>query len=345
MAIIISQYKILMAMVSVSTPTTAATSPFELSADQQKRWAPRSNVKGARVSDCRGAARSYFPLHAKRGLIIRDKYRIFAVFGGAVMDQGKSSHTGICALCKQTRILQNSHLMPKWAYKRLQQTPLGREDPIRVSDGSALYTSEQVTRHLLCEDCENRFSQREDYVAEITKIDANGNLKILQGIKRLNAPERFLIELGNSIDAEKLAYFSASIIWRAGAMGLDCRLGSYEPEFRGYLLGNADFPASAAVGMALLESSLLTANPENWVSLPSSVHAYPVWIHGFIVCGLAFRCHVGRALDPKMKHVCLVRANPKKYAALLPADKLGDFRAVFDKLVSAIPRGKLAGKP
>ena len=91
--------------------------------------------------------------------------------------------------------------------------------------------------------------------------------------------------------------------------------------------------------------TLLTAKPENWLALPSSHHAQPAWLHGFIVCGLAFRCYVGRLLDPKMRKVCLVRASPKKYAAMLPADKLGDFCAAFDVLSAATPRGKLAGGP
>lgn len=258
------------------------------------------------------------------------------------MDQGKPSNTGICALCKQTRILQNSHLMPKWVYRRLQRTMHGHGDPISVNNGSAVLTSKQVTTYLLCGDCEARFSEREDYLAALTETDATGRPKIVRDVTRLNTPRGVLVELGSAIDTQTLAYFAASVLWRSCAMSLDCRLGPYEQDFRSYLLGNADFPCSAAVGLSIVESSLLTANPENWVTLPSSQHAHSVWLHGFIVCGLAFRCFVGRLLDPQMQKVCLVRASPKKYAAMLPADKLGDFRAAFDALAAATPRGKLA---
>jgi hypothetical protein len=261
------------------------------------------------------------------------------------MDQGKPSNMGFCAPCKQTRILQNSHLMPKWAYRRLQQTPHGRGDPVRVTNGSAVQTSAQVTKYLLCGDCEARFGERENYVAALTETDATGKLQIVTNVTRLNTPRGVLVELGSVIDTEKLAYFAASVIWRSCALGFDCRLGRYEADFRNYLLGNANFPSAAAVAMTILESSLLAAAPENWVTLPSSMHAYPAWIHGFIVRGLAFRCYIGRLIDPQMQNVCLVRGRPKKYAAMLPADKLGDFRAAFEVLAAATPRGKLAGKP
>jgi hypothetical protein len=261
------------------------------------------------------------------------------------MDQGKSGNLGNCALCGQHRILQNSHLMPKWAYRRLQQTPQGREDPVYVNNGSSVQTSKQITKHLLCCDCEAKFGEREDYVAELTEVDAAGKLKIVADVTRANTPKGVLVELGSAIDADKLAYFAASVIWRSCAMGMGCELGRYEPDFRSYLLGNAAFPQMAVVGMAILESSLLTANPENWVSIPASRHAYPVWIHGFIVCGLAFRLHVGRLLDPMLQKVCLVRAGPKKYASMLPADKLGDFQAAFELIAASTPRGKLSDRP
>ena len=101
------------------------------------------------------------------------------------MDQGKPSNTGDCALCGQQRILQKSHLMPKWAYRRLQQTPQGRANPMFVNDGLAAMTSKQVTSHLLCGDCEARFSEREDYVAELTETDATGQLKMVGDVTRL----------------------------------------------------------------------------------------------------------------------------------------------------------------
>lgn len=247
----------------------------------------------------------------------------------------------ICALCGQPKTLQDSHLIPKWAYRRLQNTEKGRDDPIRVANGTACHTSAQITQHLLCEDCEGRFSRREDYVAKLTTLE-NGRPNILQYVTRLNTPRGQLAVLSAEIDTAQLAYFAGSILWRSCVMKQGCQLGPYESQFRGYLLEEAPFPFFAMLGLAILEPSSLSDSPHNWVTELASLRAGTLWLHGFMLCGLAFRCFVGQTLKPEMKQVCLAVPSPKKYVSLIPSDQYGDFLGAFDMLTTAKPRGKLA---
>jgi len=54
-----------------------------------------------------------------------------------------------------------------------------------------------------------------------------------------------------------------------------------------------------------------------------------------MLCGLVFRCFVGRAIKPEMKQICLAGTNPKKYAMIQSADQYGDYQSAFDMLATA----------
>ena len=79
-----------------------------------------------------------------------------------------------------------------------------------------------------------------------------------------------------------------------------------------------------------------------WFSEPASQRVGAMSLHGFMLCGLAFRCFVGQALKPEMKQICLAGPSLKKYVSLIPSDQYGDFLGAFDMLATAEPRGKLA---
>lgn len=247
----------------------------------------------------------------------------------------------ICFLCRQPKTLQDSHLIPQWAYRRLQKTDNGRDDPVRVAGGTACHTSTQITQHLLCKDCEGRFSRREDYVAKLTTLE-DGVPTILRYVTRLNTQRGQLAELSTEVDTEQIAYFASSILWRSCVMQRGSQLGPYESQFRSYLLEEAPFPSFAMIGLCILEPSALSDNPHSWITEPASARAGDLRLHGFILCGLAFRFFVGQALTATMKQICIAGPSPKKYVSLIPSDQYGDFLGAFDMLATAKPRGKLA---
>ncbi|MBI2306735.1 MAG: hypothetical protein HYU78_05470 [Rhodocyclales bacterium] len=248
---------------------------------------------------------------------------------------------GTCALCQKTADLQNSHLIPKWAYRRACEVDPGdAKAPVYVAGGNAVLSNKQTTRHLLCSDCEQRFSNRENYVAGLTELD-NGQIKLFRNITRLDTPKKVLASLNNELDGDQIAYFAASVMWRGCVMTGGCKLGLYEPRFRQYLLGTSGFPPEAAISVGLFDQSP-NADARGWVSEPASTKTNIGWLHGFLLAGLAFRCWVGKAIPGEWQHVSLASPNPTKYVSIIKPEECADFLAAVEIVGSAQPRGKLA---
>lgn len=121
-----------------------------------------------------------------------------------------------------------------------------------------------------------------------------------------------------------------------------CQLGPYAEQFRGYLLEQAPFPSNAVLSLAVLEPSGHGENPYTCVTFPKSMRAEDAWLHGFMVCGLAFRCFVGRSLRPQLRKLSLTGEASALYIAILPANQCADFLGVAEVVAAATPRGKLA---
>jgi hypothetical protein len=130
-----------------------------------------------------------------------------------------STEPQTCRLCRESRTLVESHILPEFLYK-----------PTYDERHSSIYLdvdSEQTgTRRrgfweiLFCEECEERFNRWETYFAEIW---FNRSVRPPFSLAR----NRFLTIRG--IDYRKFKLFHLSIIWRAG-------ISSLRP-FRGVRLG------------------------------------------------------------------------------------------------------------
>ena len=248
---------------------------------------------------------------------------------------------GTCALCQKTADLQNSHLIPKWAYRRVcDADPAGAKAPVHIGGGNAVLSNKQSTKYLLCTDCEQRFSNREDYMAELTEPD-NGRIKLFGNITRLDTPKQVLASLNKDVDGDQIVYFAASIMWRGCVMNGGCKLGPYEPKFRQYLLGATKFPLETAISVGLFEQSP-NIDARGWVSEPASTKTNIGWLHGFLIAGLAFRCWVGKAVPLAWQQVSLAGPNPTKYVSIIKPEECADFLAAFEMAGSAKHRGKLA---
>lgn len=248
---------------------------------------------------------------------------------------------GTCALCMKNADLQNSHLLPKWAYRRIcEADPAASQAPVNVVGGNAVLCNKQTTGHLLCAECEQRFSTRENYLARLTELK-NGQIKIFGYVTRLDTPERKLASLRKDVDAEQIAYFAASVMWRGCVMTGGCKLGAYEPKFRQYLLDKAPFPKEAIISVGLFEESP-DFDTVGWVSEPASQKVGLLWLHGFLLNGLVFRCFVGKAIDQNLRQVSLAGPNPQKYVSILKPEECNDFLAAIEVAGNAKHRGKLA---
>ena len=248
---------------------------------------------------------------------------------------------GTCALCKRNDDLQDSHLIPKWAYRRVcEADPAGPQAPVNVAGGNAVLSNKQTSGYLLCAECEQRFSTREGYLARLTEVE-KGRIKLFGDVTRLDTPERKLASLSKAVDAEQIAYFAASVMWRGCVMTGGCQLGVYESKFRQYLLDQAPFPREAIISVGLFEESP-NFNTRGWVSEPASQKVGLLWLHGFLLDGLVFRCFVGKALNQNLHKVSLAGPNPQKYVSILKPEECNDFLAAVEVTGNARHRGQLA---
>jgi hypothetical protein len=132
---------------------------------------------------------------------------------------------GRCRLCRREAELQESHIIPKFAIRWMKETGTGyfravKAPNVRLQDG--------VKERLLCWDCEQAFSERENYFA------SHVFKPMLSGAAFVNYDER-------------LAYFVVSLVWRAVHRHLvEARVERYcflqnieeaETEWREFLLG------------------------------------------------------------------------------------------------------------
>jgi hypothetical protein len=254
--------------------------------------------------------------------------------------------SGICALCSSHTELLKSHLVPQWVYSRiLEVESSGEKNPVHVSDGRACYSSWQTVRHLLCKECEYRFSIREEYVARITRLkDGVPSINAMATLLPSQRNKPVLAVLSSTVEIEQLAYFAISIIWRSHAMHRSDGFGPYEPAFRNYLLGHSSAPNEAVLLVTLYAPSTLGIGVSGWMSEPASVKADGYWIHGFMVAGLAFKLLVGKKIDPQLRMASVLTQPPSRFVSMMSPEDCRDFMAAAEIAVAATPKGKLAGQ-
>lgn len=86
--------------------------------------------------------------------------------------------TGPCKLCRKIAVIQRSHIISRWGYRRIVNTPTGAHNPVRVENDVAILSGEQDTEYMLCLDCEALIARREEYVSSIT-VNAAGTFPAL----------------------------------------------------------------------------------------------------------------------------------------------------------------------
>jgi hypothetical protein len=161
---------------------------------------------------------------------------------------------GVCKLCRQTKELQDSHYLPKGAYKANRAPALKNPSPVVLSNDEVLQSSAQLSDYMLCRDCEQKFNE-------------NGEKWVLRNIPRnyaerfpivdaLNAEVPLLADGGTklyagaaakSLDMTKIVYFAISVFWLGAVHKWESTLRSeapevhlcaYEEPLRQFLLGH-----------------------------------------------------------------------------------------------------------
>ena len=225
---------------------------------------------------------------------------------------------GTCALCRAFTDLRDSHLLPKSLYRFVRRTSVGGGgSPIIVTPEAVWSTDTQVTRHLLCGACEQRFHQNgEDWtLRQVYRGD--GSFKLLETLKRLRpmgeTAQAKVYDVADvpEIDTAKLAYFGVSVFWRAAAKAWavgEVTLQTldfgpvYAEALRTYLLGQTEFPQNIVITATVCDAPNLAAAT---LALPTGGRVEGYHKYFFAVPGIAFHLLIGKAIPDLMRHVCL----------------------------------------
>ena len=227
---------------------------------------------------------------------------------------GGSIVTGTCRLClaEDVRLL-DSHLMPKWTYKRLLNRRMRNPHPVIYTATNALKTSAQAREHLLCATCEARFSGPERSASNLAYYQdrpaALATMVRTQGTTvAVNGSPVVAAQLDDP-DVRQLGYYAISILWRASISRVAARpvrLGPYQEKIRAYLNDEAPLPNGVGVLTYVIaedeDISLRLAATEPTTDPILGCHR-----HRFATAGLYFDVYVGQRQPKIMKVACTAR--------------------------------------
>jgi hypothetical protein len=267
-------------------------------------------------------------------------------------DDVVGKHVGDCRLCGKTNVvLCDSHVMPKWAYRRARDSSNGRatENPIMILDGIAHQTSQQITEYLLCFACEQRLGRDEKYVAGLAcqpdgKLGLEGLLDPVTAVKprgsRIVSHMQAFQTTG--LDCRALARFAASVFWRAHVARRTetSALFLWTPQaeaLRRFVVGEKPLPERMCLSMwALTEAGRFETPFSRSFSMPATKKKGHDSHHMFVISGLVFSLSTGAESQPSL---CLLCGSPPP---LLAQDwrNIGLTRSGAAAVVSAETKGR-----
>lgn len=220
---------------------------------------------------------------------------------------------GQCPLCRETRTIVDSHLIPKGVYKYCRP-PGGHA--IAVSPEYFGQTDRQVHGYLLCSGCEQILSSGGEAWLLPLLAEYKGPFPFYDILTRFE-PELvdgdtagYAAARNPDILCDKLTHFAMGIFFKAAVHSWRGRktepminLGPYREAVRAFLRSEKDFPAHMALTIGVMPVPVKLATLE-----------YPVrgnenrWHYfSFYVPGIRFVLAVGKSLSAGLRHACFVR--------------------------------------
>jgi hypothetical protein len=224
---------------------------------------------------------------------------------------------GVCKLCLREGVeLRESHLLPAYIYRKIRRSTGAKNSLVMATKKSFRFTDKQITDHLMCADCEQRFGEVENWVS-LHCLQDDGSFPLRDALNTSplldNDPEvRAVSGRAAGIDAGRYAYFAASILWRGGvhvwgkgAEAATIDLGRYEEQFRVYLLGQAPFPEDAAVGMFV---AVLADIKDQFATTPVPLAVKGYHHYEVVVPGIQFAIMIGKQIPEVARMGCILRS-------------------------------------
>ena len=182
--------------------------------------------------------------------------------------------TGKCRLCLQAgKLLLDSHLIPKYLYKRLRTPSLRDSNPVVITAKVVKTSSRQVKDYLLCEECEDRFNKGGERWISLNGMSdgvfpLRDALRATQPVATLDKAQLYCTTALPSQSTDKFSYFAGSVFWRAAVHEWrneefeikKLELGPYEEPLRLFLIGQTAFPSNMALWVTISSSDHLSGS-------------------------------------------------------------------------------------
>jgi hypothetical protein len=246
----------------------------------------------------------------------------------------------LCKLCRQDRELRESHFLPAAVYAQLRDGAQQNPNPVLITSKVSLATSKQITGHVLCGECEQRFSNNGEawVLGNMSRPEGFPIQDALVASKPIQSNEKFAYYSSVAIPAinmPALIYFAMSIFWRASAHmwrnvsgfmeGID--LGPFEEPIRGFLLGGP-FPKDTVI----LVSVWPTKDVLPAAYTPRRGRAPGCHCFNFLIPGLEFKLLTGKGIPEVLRTACSnASADRLIFSAMSVAS---DTMEAFAKLIS-----------
>ncbi len=226
-----------------------------------------------------------------------------------------SNVTGTCRLHGGLGELRDSHIIPRWTYRRMTKLAsaagAGPGGIVQIADGTAMISGTQISEHLLCPDCEQKVGRWETHVASLA-LQPDDSFPALDSVLLLpdGDLDGFRVADGTPLpEPEKIVLFATSVVWRASVSTRfpKVSLGSrYEQDFREYLQGKATMPSNVRLLVQLIDPK---AGPrsDRLVVHPESKRDGGHHVHQFAVFGMHFYVAVGGQLPTICDQFCFAK--------------------------------------
>jgi hypothetical protein len=263
-----------------------------------------------------------------------------------------SRPTAPCLLCRNVKLLAESHFLPKAHYKLIRDAPNGKS--AFVGSKESVDTTRQVKKYLLCDECEDRFNARGENWVQANSLTVDGEFQIRDALRTANAHgwaevngrngvEHISIYSGigtRGIEIDRLTYFAASVFWRAAVTDWNIcgrtlhrlQLGPYQTPLRDFLMDEGPFPEDAAL-------IIFVASEDQ----PLRAACFPIgfkpdgryYKYNFHIPGIGFVMSLGKRIPQELRRMCAVHSPSRS----LVLSDMGD-RALGGLFMSLLSKQK-----
>jgi hypothetical protein len=232
---------------------------------------------------------------------------------------------GRCKLCLEYKALCSSHYIPAAVYRTLSSPALKNQHPLAINRTLGKQSSEQVQDYVFCKLCEQLLNRNgEAWV--MSRMAKRSTFPLRRSVSKI-----IPVELGggvrsydlaklSDIRAEKIAHFGLGMFWRGaihdwqwlGQTEKRFSLGTYENDFRLYLIGQARFPRNTAMIVFVwpFREVLFTAYA------PGLGRSKPMHSFSFYIPGLTFTLYTGRMIPAGLRDMCIASSkHPAIYSS------------------------------